>query len=353
MRSNFRAHYYTSLGFQGAELKSSLELMLKDNVVETKKLHKICLSCALPPEYRAIIWKLLLGVLPVYREVWEFVHQQKTAQYEDIKHAALLIYRSVLPPSDAASDTIRSLQGRLDSPQAPTDHSDDSPSASPRAIPSPSSATAQLSKSEMADLLSVVYRVQTYLFDESSQTAQKQDYDAEELRRIAEVFCYVCGTQSEADAYWCYAAFLQCREQIYGHHATGIYHQINVLSRLVEKCVPDVWRHLLSLHITLDGFSYQWFRGYFTSCLPLHSLEKVWDRVMAVSHDFLACLGCAIIVHLKYKILDVSNPRELKRFLGGVHLPKVNVEQLIAKATELYSGDLQELQVKTKQLSPT
>jgi hypothetical protein len=33
MRSNFRAHYYTSLGFQGAELKSSLELMLKDNVV--------------------------------------------------------------------------------------------------------------------------------------------------------------------------------------------------------------------------------------------------------------------------------------------------------------------------------
>lgn len=34
-------------------------------------------------------------------------------------------------------------------------------------------------------------------------------------------------------------------------------------------------------------------------------------------------------------------------------LPKVNVEQLIAKATELYSGDLQELQVKTKQLSPT
>ena len=33
-------------------------------------------------------------------------------------------------------------------------------------------------------------------------------------------------------------------------------------------------------------------------------------------------------------------------------LPKVNVEQLIAKATELYSGDLQELQVKTKQLSP-
>lgn len=55
---------------------------------------------------------------------------------------------------------------------------------------------------------------------------QKQDYDAEELRRIAEVFCYVCGTQSEADAYWCYSAFLQCREQIYGHHATGIYHQV-------------------------------------------------------------------------------------------------------------------------------
>jgi hypothetical protein len=41
---------------------------------------------------------------------------------------------------------------------------------------------------------------------------------------------------------------------------------------------------------------------------------------MAVSHDFLACLGCAIIVHLKYKILDISNPRELKRFLGGVHV---------------------------------
>jgi hypothetical protein len=41
---------------------------------------------------------------------------------------------------------------------------------------------------------------------------------------------------------------------------------------------------------------------------------------MAVSHDFLACLGCAIIMHLKYKILDISNPRELKHFLGGVHV---------------------------------
>jgi hypothetical protein len=33
MRANFRAHYYSSLGFQGAELKSSLEVMLKDNII--------------------------------------------------------------------------------------------------------------------------------------------------------------------------------------------------------------------------------------------------------------------------------------------------------------------------------
>jgi hypothetical protein len=104
----------------------------------------------------------------------------------------LLVERQQRLTSQFPSDTIRSLQGRLDSPQAPTEHTDDSPSASPRAIPPPSSATAQvrfmfgsrvwcalahvfvaqLSKSEMADLLSVVYRVQTYLFDESSQTAQ-------------------------------------------------------------------------------------------------------------------------------------------------------------------------------------
>jgi len=33
MRANLRAHYYASLGFQGAELKPALETILKENVV--------------------------------------------------------------------------------------------------------------------------------------------------------------------------------------------------------------------------------------------------------------------------------------------------------------------------------
>jgi len=61
MRANLRAHYYASLGFQGAELKPALETILKENVVELKKISKICISYALPPEYRAVIWKLLLA----------------------------------------------------------------------------------------------------------------------------------------------------------------------------------------------------------------------------------------------------------------------------------------------------
>jgi len=190
-------------------------------------------------------------------------------------------------------------------------------------------------------LLSVVYRVQVYLFKELlPQTSENsaQDYEPEELRAIAKVFCSVCGSQNEAETYWCYSSFLQQRERIYGHHAAGIHHQVLLLSRLLKKYAPDVQRHL-SLHSTLDDLSYKWFRGYFSSCLPLHSLERLWDKVIAVSHDFLACAGCAFILHLRHKILDINNPRDLKLFLNN--LPKMNLDQVITKATELYT-ELQE-----------
>lgn len=67
----------------------------------------------IPAEYRAVVWKVMLGkcllitgcrpnryllkgVLPVYREAWEFVAQQHEEQYEDVKHTALLIRPSAL-----------------------------------------------------------------------------------------------------------------------------------------------------------------------------------------------------------------------------------------------------------------
>ena len=39
-----------------------------------------------------------IGVLPVYREAWEFVALQHEEEYEDVKHAALLLRPTAFGP---------------------------------------------------------------------------------------------------------------------------------------------------------------------------------------------------------------------------------------------------------------
>ncbi|KAI2540905.1 TBC1D7 isoform 3, partial [Pan troglodytes] len=59
---NFRSVYYEKVGFRGVEEKKSLEILLKDDRLDTEKLCTFSQRFPLPSMYRALVWKVLLGL---------------------------------------------------------------------------------------------------------------------------------------------------------------------------------------------------------------------------------------------------------------------------------------------------
>jgi len=194
--------------------------------------------------------------------------------------------------------------------------------------------------SDIARKLALIYKIQHYLLDDCEPLTEKDNDDTDDLINIAQVFCSVCGCdgategrKNEADAYWCYYGLLTSRHRIYGHQSTAIYHQINVLSRLLEAQAPDLLKHFSSINAPIESFAYGWFRSYFSCCLPTRILPRIWDGVICVSTDFLGCVGCSLLLTLKDKVLDIAHPRELSMFL--LNLPKLDIDKVLSKAQEM------------------
>lgn len=95
MHNNFRQTYYKTLGvlpvkdvlFQFSLVLDSVE------VIEVKKLVQLTLKFGLPTKYQEIAWKLIVGILPYYRQAWSFVQRERNCTFEDIVQAAEVLGR--------------------------------------------------------------------------------------------------------------------------------------------------------------------------------------------------------------------------------------------------------------------
>lgn len=75
------------MGFRSVEEKKSLEMLLRDQPFDKAKLKQFCLRFTVPGMYRNLLWKILLGVIPIYEECHEFIMAQRTAEFKDLKKA--------------------------------------------------------------------------------------------------------------------------------------------------------------------------------------------------------------------------------------------------------------------------
>ena len=85
-KRNFRVSYYDKVGFRGIGEKA-LSSILKDDVVDRKKLENFCIRYPVQASYRLLIWKILLDILPIHQQSHKFVMMQRREQYEDLKRA--------------------------------------------------------------------------------------------------------------------------------------------------------------------------------------------------------------------------------------------------------------------------
>ncbi|KAK2492603.1 hypothetical protein MC885_018659, partial [Smutsia gigantea] len=88
---NFRSVYYEKVGFRGVEEKKSLEILLKDDRLDIEKLCTFSQRFPLPSMYRALVWKVLLGILPLHHESHAQVMMYRKEQYSDVLHALNVI----------------------------------------------------------------------------------------------------------------------------------------------------------------------------------------------------------------------------------------------------------------------
>ncbi|KAJ3343771.1 TBC1 domain member 7 [Gonapodya sp. JEL0774] len=94
MNRDVRKAYYGSLGVQVVEALPKVESALAYEVLDVDMLQKLCLWVRIPHIYRVTVWKALLGVTPIIRELWPFVQNQKLDQYVMLRRAALLAFPS-------------------------------------------------------------------------------------------------------------------------------------------------------------------------------------------------------------------------------------------------------------------
>jgi len=156
----------------------------------------------------------------------------------------------------------------------------------------------------------------------------------ESLRSIAEAFCYIF--DNEVDAYWCFNNFLNISVNQYGHKDIGIVHQINILSRLLEIHDKAIFNHFKSLNIHVDQFCTLWFKSFFTCFVPPNSIDRVWDRIIGVSMDFMAYLSFSILQSKKSIILEKSTSIELLQYL--LNFKDINLDIVLERSIELYSS---------------
>ena len=62
-------------------------MLLQNKPFDKAKLKQFCLRFTVPTMYRHFLWKILLGVIPVYEESHEFVMEQRKCEYQDLQKA--------------------------------------------------------------------------------------------------------------------------------------------------------------------------------------------------------------------------------------------------------------------------
>lgn len=275
---NFRSVYYEKVGFRGVEEKKSLEILLKDDRWDIEKLCTFCQRFPLPSMYRILVWKVLLGILPLHQETHPVVMVYRREQYDDVHHAL---------------EVIRFIN-----------------ESTPK-----------------TEVFLYMYQLETGKLSRSQRyTMEPQD----------EVFLAIAGeveemVDNEVDCYWLIKNFVHHLDTKFrdSHQPLqkGFEHYLNIEdSRLVT--------HLKACG-ALDKLPYNlWFRKCFAGCLPPSSLQRVWDKLVSGSCKILVFVAVEILLTFKMKVMALNNAESINEFLQKI--PEDNTDPIVNKAIDLW-----------------
>uniref|UniRef100_A0A8C9MCK3 TBC1 domain family member 7 n=1 Tax=Panthera tigris altaica TaxID=74533 RepID=A0A8C9MCK3_PANTA len=261
---NFRSVYYEKVGFRGVEEKKSLEILLKDDRLDIEKLCTFSQRFPLPSMYRALVWKVLLGILPPHHESHAQVMLYRKEQYCDVLHA-LKVVRCV------------------------------------------TEATPQ---------------VEVYLHMYQLESGKLPRSPSFPLEPEDEVFLAIAKAVEEmvedsVDCYWIIRCFVNQLNNKYRE-------SLPQLPKAFEQYLNLEDSRLLSHLKTCSALSklpYDlWFKRCFAGCLPESSLQRVWDKVVSGSCKILVFVAVEILLTFKIKVMALNSAEKITKFLENVSM---------------------------------
>lgn len=275
---NFRSVYYEKVGFRGVEEKKSLEILLKDDPLDIEKLCTFSQRFPLPSMYRALVWKVLLGILPPHHDSHAKVMAYRKDQYSDVLHA-LTVVRFVNDATPQVEVYLRMYQlesGKLPrSPSFPLEPEDDAFLAIAKAM--------------------------------------------EEM------------VEDSVDCYWITRCFVKQLNSKFRD-------SLPQLPKAFEQYLNLEDSRLLSHLKTCSAVSklpYDlWFKRCFAGCLPESSLQRVWDKVVSGSCKILVFVAVEILLTFKMKVMALSSAEKITKFLENI--PQDSSDAIVSKAIDLW-----------------
>ncbi|EFA10139.1 TBC1 domain family member 7 [Tribolium castaneum] len=243
---NFRSTYYEKVGFKSVEEKRSLEILLKEKPLDLSKLKQFCLRFGVPAAHRNLVWKLLLGILPLQEKCHEYVTEQRKEEYSNLLHALnVLRITNDIPKSQVFVAMWLLQNGKL---KFETDY-----------------------ESEKG-LFSIIRSMMFHF-----------DYDI--------------------DIYWLAKGFYDFVQKF----QCEVPKLIEATHSLLEKEDSKLYKHLSKIealeNLPLDS----WFDCCFAGTLNDMVLGRIWDKIMGGSYKILVYTTVVILTSLKHKIMRCTN----------------------------------------------
>jgi len=282
---NVRETYLNSLGFNNTNF---VETLIQQEIIDKNKLNKVIQQFGIQQPQRKIIWMILLDILPLSKEAREFVQQQRTEQYNDLKNITNICKKGIFEKIKIGISEYSSI------PQS---------------------------------LVLMWYTKRHYCEYGSFQIEEESFQD---LLHIATIIHHICG--NEIDSFWCFHNLLDRTNRTNGQLSIGISRQLKVAIKLLELHEPKIVHHLEEKRITLGSFATSWFSNFFASFLPKECILRLLDLVIGISPDIMGCLVVILLQQLKQEIIKAINAKSI---LEIVRKGTINHDFILDKAKEM------------------
>ncbi|XP_064634829.1 TBC1 domain family member 7-like [Lineus longissimus] len=278
---NFRSHYYDKVGFRAVEEKKSVEILLKEQTIDNSKLFQFVLRFPLISAYRLTVWKYLLGVVPVYQEIHEFVMEQRREQFHDLKHALIVMEK-------------------IDEKTQP----------------------------------SAVF-LQMYLINEGclpyDEICMLQEPRNQAFMAITDSVSEI--SSSEVETFWLAVKFFQYLDKFKSFMQILPQRTEDYLKK--EDKDGTLFNHLQKLHVFEVIPLQHWFECCFARVLPEDTFERIWDRVLGGSCKVMVFVAVAMLLTYKWTILNMNSAEKIIQMLE-TDISVDSGEMIVNHALELW-----------------